>query len=361
MHADVESTNVLPANNNSLEYDNLEVELLKRENDRLLELIISQDLMHNDVNTLATIANYQNMEKSYLDEYNEILELQAELSKRNDMVEKAVYNELSKKCARIENQCISLEIKLEVKNNSFSKLKDHIATLKGKSMSVGDKSENISKYVARIQELLVYVSATCPSSSKQSEKLIAVTPINNNRRVRFAKPSTSSRNTQKQVDSCKTNDCNKPLLPSTEVISSTSASGSKPPDNTKKNKLSRPTSSNKKNKVEDHLRRIKSSFNKKNHVSEPVYNANLNNVNERAKSRSAKSNKKKHWKPTGKVFTSVGYRWLPTGRTFTIDETKCRMTRTLTRITSTPIVPLKETSINGLFAALATRNQEKET
>ncbi|GJT49207.1 hypothetical protein Tco_0975364 [Tanacetum coccineum] len=67
MHADVESKNVLPANNNSLEHDNLEAELLKKENDRLIELIISQDLVHTHMNTLATVANHRNMEKSYLE------------------------------------------------------------------------------------------------------------------------------------------------------------------------------------------------------------------------------------------------------------------------------------------------------
>ncbi|GJU68492.1 integrase, catalytic region, zinc finger, CCHC-type containing protein [Tanacetum coccineum] len=46
------------------------------------------------------------------------------------------------------------------------------------------------------------------------------------------------------------------------------------------------------------------------------------------------------WKPTCKVFTSVRHRWLPTGRTFTINGTKCPMTK----ITSNPIVPPKETS-----------------
>ncbi|GJY93735.1 retrovirus-related pol polyprotein from transposon TNT 1-94 [Tanacetum coccineum] len=46
------------------------------------------------------------------------------------------------------------------------------------------------------------------------------------------------------------------------------------------------------------------------------------------------------WKPTGKVFTSVGHRWLPTRWTFTINGTKCPMTR----ITSNPIVPPKETN-----------------
>ncbi|GJV01579.1 hypothetical protein Tco_1335148 [Tanacetum coccineum] len=94
MHANVE--NVVPAYNNSLECDNLEAKLLKKENGRFLELIISQDLVHTAVNSLAEIVDYQNMEKSYLNEYAECVQLQAELSKKNETVEKAVYNELSK-------------------------------------------------------------------------------------------------------------------------------------------------------------------------------------------------------------------------------------------------------------------------
>ncbi|GJU90974.1 retrovirus-related pol polyprotein from transposon TNT 1-94 [Tanacetum coccineum] len=45
----------------------------------------------------------------------------------------------------------------------------------------------------------------------------------------------------------------------------------------------------------------------------------INNVNARAKSKSAKKQtKRKVWKPTGKMFTTIGYIWRPTGRTFTI-------------------------------------------
>nr|GEX06284.1 hypothetical protein [Tanacetum cinerariifolium] len=40
------------------------------------------------------------------------------------------------------------------------------------------------KFTTRIQELLVYVSATCLSSQIGSEKLVAVTPMNKNRQVR---------------------------------------------------------------------------------------------------------------------------------------------------------------------------------
>ncbi|GJW39282.1 hypothetical protein Tco_0065127 [Tanacetum coccineum] len=54
------------------------------------------------------------------------------------------------------------------------------------------------------------------------------------------------------------------------VNSTTSASGSKPSGNTKKNRITRPPSSNQKNKVEEHPRKVKSSLNKTNSISEPI-------------------------------------------------------------------------------------------
>ncbi|GJU26960.1 retrovirus-related pol polyprotein from transposon TNT 1-94 [Tanacetum coccineum] len=65
----------------------------------------------------------------------------------------------------------------------------------------------------------------------------------------------------------------------------------------------------------------------------------INDVNARAKSKSVKkSSKRKVWKPTGKVFTNIGYIWRPTGWTFTILENACP----LTRITTTTEVPLRK-------------------
>ncbi|GKC35695.1 hypothetical protein Tco_1048079 [Tanacetum coccineum] len=66
------------------------------EKDHLLELLISQELVHTVVNFLAKIIDYQSMEKNFLNEYSECVELKAELSKKNEMVEKAVYDKLSK-------------------------------------------------------------------------------------------------------------------------------------------------------------------------------------------------------------------------------------------------------------------------
>ncbi|GJZ34406.1 hypothetical protein Tco_0580223 [Tanacetum coccineum] len=68
----------------------------------------------------------------------------------------------------------------------------------------------------------------------------------------FAKPVTSSINISNQTDSLKTKDSNKPLSTSTGAKPTTSASGSKPSGNTKNNRITRPPSSNQKNKVEDY-------------------------------------------------------------------------------------------------------------
>ncbi|GJW87773.1 retrovirus-related pol polyprotein from transposon TNT 1-94 [Tanacetum coccineum] len=63
----------------------------------------------------------------------------------------------------------------------------------------------------------------------------------------------------------------------------------------------------------------------------------LNVVKSRAKPKKNKS-KKDIWKPTGKVFTQIGYIWRPTGRTFTIVGNACP----LTRITTTNEVPSRK-------------------
>ncbi|GJU57337.1 hypothetical protein Tco_1235103 [Tanacetum coccineum] len=201
---------------------------------------------------------------------------------------------------------------------------------------------------------------------------MAVTPKNKDKRVRFTEPVTSSGNTNTKTTSSLNLVSNKPMLSSAGVKPSTSASGSQPLGNTKKDKIQRTPSSTQKNKVEAHPRIVKSSLRNKNCFVEPKGNANvqhsklnansellcvkcngcmlsdnhdlcvldfINDVNARTKSKSVKkSSKRKVWKPTGKVFTNIGYTWRPTGRTFTIVGNACP----LTRITTTAEVPLRK-------------------
>ncbi|GJS21385.1 hypothetical protein Tco_0450017 [Tanacetum coccineum] len=241
----------------------------------------------------------------------------------------------------------------------------------GKSQNpLNNSLDSTCKYTKRIQELLIIIRQTCPSINNSSEKLVVVTPKNKDKRVRFTEPVTSSGNTNTKTASSS----NKPMLSSTGVKPSTSASGSQPSGNTKKDKIQQTPSSTQKNKVEAHSRTVKSSLKNKNCVVEPKGTANvqhsklnansellcvkcngcmlsdnhdlcvldfINDVNARAKSKSVKkSSKRKVWKPTGKVFTNIGYTWRPTGRTFTIVGNACP----LTRITTTAEVPFKETT-----------------
>ncbi|GJS23207.1 hypothetical protein Tco_0451839 [Tanacetum coccineum] len=56
--------------------------------------------------------------------------------------------------------------------------------------------ESACVFTKHVHELLVYVSKTCPSLTKYSEKLVAVIPKNMDKKVRFADPVTSLNNTQ---------------------------------------------------------------------------------------------------------------------------------------------------------------------
>ncbi|GJV76604.1 hypothetical protein Tco_1508188 [Tanacetum coccineum] len=112
----------------------------------------------------------------------------------------------------------------------------------------------------------------------------------------FVEPVTSSSNIPKQTDSFKTKDSNKPLLTSTRVKLTTSASGSKPLGDTKNIRITRPPHSNQKNKVEDHTRKVKSSLNKTNSVSEPINNALVKNSVRNAKEASyGRASKDLYW------------------------------------------------------------------
>nr|GEZ00936.1 ribonuclease H-like domain-containing protein [Tanacetum cinerariifolium]GEZ18130.1 ribonuclease H-like domain-containing protein [Tanacetum cinerariifolium] len=66
----------------------------------------------------------------------------------------------------------------------------------------------------------------------------------------------------------------------------------------------------------------------------------VNDVNVCLIYKSKRNKKIKAWKPTGKVFTYVGFKWKPTGRFFTIVGNSCPLART----TSKKIVHLKGTT-----------------
>ncbi|GJT68016.1 putative ribonuclease H-like domain-containing protein [Tanacetum coccineum] len=226
--------------------------------------------------------------------------------------------------------------------------------------------ESAFRYTKVIQDLLSHISRSCPSINNCGPQLIEVIPRKKDKKVRFAESLTSTENTKPASTSNIVS--NKRVLHSTGVRLSTSASGSQPSGNTKNDRILQTPSSNSKNKVEAHPRNVKTSLNKKNgtvnvngsavvqnlkkqdnsdcvciHRDDSMSSDNLcvsnslNVVKSRAKPKKNKS-KKDIWKPTGKVFTQIGYIWRPTGRTFTIVGNACP----LTRITTTNEVPSRK-------------------
>nr|GEW21665.1 hypothetical protein [Tanacetum cinerariifolium] len=137
------------------------------------------------------------------------------------------------------------------------------------------------KYTKRIQELLIIIRQTCPCINNFGDKLMVVTPMNKTKRVRFTEPVTSSRNTNIKTASSSNVVSNKPLLSSIGVNLSTSASGSHPLGNTKKDKIQQTPSSTKKNKIKAYPRTVRSSLINKKCVVKPkdttsVQHSNLN-------------------------------------------------------------------------------------
>ncbi|GJV09896.1 retrovirus-related pol polyprotein from transposon TNT 1-94, partial [Tanacetum coccineum] len=231
--------------------------------------------------------------------------------------------------------------------------------------------ESAFRYTKVIQDLLSHISRSCPSINNFGPQLVEVTPRKKDKKVRFAESLTSTENTK--TDSTSNIVSNKRVLHSTGVRLSTSASGSQPSGNTRNDRIQQTPSSNSKNKVEAHPRNVKSSLNKRNGTvkvngSASVQNSkkqdnsdyvcinsddcmssdnlcvsnSMNDVKFHAKPKKSKSKKSKSkkdiWKPTGKVFTQIGYIWRPTGRTFTIVGNACP----LTRITTTNEVPSRK-------------------
>nr|GEV69250.1 retrovirus-related Pol polyprotein from transposon TNT 1-94 [Tanacetum cinerariifolium] len=160
----------------------------------------------------------------------------------------------------------NLKAQLQAKNTSISKLKEHIIMLKGKSVSdctTSVHNENVislrmykldleplslklrknreahidylkqtkehgdtlreiveqaralkplnnnldyaCKFTTRIQELLVYVSASCPSSQNKSETLVVVTPLNKKKQVRPKYGTSNKKNEWKHTGKVFTN------------------------------------------------------------------------------------------------------------------------------------------------------------
>ncbi|GKE46763.1 hypothetical protein Tco_1478021 [Tanacetum coccineum] len=193
--------------------------VLKKEIPRELPPI---NLVHTAVNSLAAIHDYKSMQWSFIDEYNETLVLKAKLAKKHDMIEKVVYNELSKRCSRLENRVQN------VHNSNVVTLKVYKLDLPPLSPSIKNNMAAHVDYLKHTQEnanilreIVEHARDLRPLDSDLASDF-AVTPMNRTRKVRFEESNDTSKDkTQKQVQPQEKQTTNNSMSPSTGVSSST--------------------------------------------------------------------------------------------------------------------------------------------
>ncbi|GJT56016.1 retrovirus-related pol polyprotein from transposon TNT 1-94, partial [Tanacetum coccineum] len=322
------------------------------ENERLLEQVMSKDIVNLLVN--PSVEN----DAVNVHECQKCLKLETEL--QTDFVKRETYDKLFKSFTILEKHCISLEVDTQLKQEIFQR-ENSVSNQSVPSFDQSqekDTSTEISDLNASLRKKALAITARKDELRKLKGKSVVNNNVSNHPsdpellqvNVEPITPKLLNKRTahsayikHSQEEAAVLRD-----LVDHRVKQSTSASGSQPSGNTKKDKIQQTPSSTLKNKEEAHPRKVKSSLKNKDcvvapkeiaHVQHSKLNANyelkyvkcngcmlsdnhdlcvldfINNVNARAKSRSR-----------------------PTGRTFTIVGNACP----LTRITTTTEVPLRK-------------------
>ncbi|GKC62196.1 hypothetical protein Tco_1089794 [Tanacetum coccineum] len=340
-----------------LESKTFEVKMNKvlNENERLLEQVISKDIVNIIVNSSVDNA-YVNVH-----ECEKCLKLETELLNKKDFIEKEIYDKLFRSYTTLEKHCISLEVDTQLnqeifqRDNSVSnqsapsfdqyfelnelkaqsqekdtvikKLKERIKSLSGNMNEDKIKKDieeietinieldhRVSKLIAEnehlkqtYKQLYDSIKPTRIRSKEQcdalvnqvnqkpveisnlnaslQEQVLVITTLKNELRKLKGKDLADNVVTKNNIDPEMLKIDVEPLAPrllnnrtahlTRPVKPSTSASGSQPSVNTKKDKIQRIPSSTQKNKVETHPRTVKSSLKNKNCFVEPKGNANV--------------------------------------------------------------------------------------
>ncbi|GJV05932.1 hypothetical protein Tco_1343588 [Tanacetum coccineum] len=127
------------------------------ENERLLEQVISKDIVNILVNSSVNIASVN------VHECEKCLKLETELLNKKDFVEKEIYNKLFKSFTTLEKHCISLEVDIQhiqeifQRDNLFSNLSalsfDQLFELNELKAQSQEKDTVIKKLKERIKSL----------------------------------------------------------------------------------------------------------------------------------------------------------------------------------------------------------------
>ncbi|GKF36639.1 hypothetical protein Tco_0113397, partial [Tanacetum coccineum] len=156
------------------------------------------------------IAKNERLKQNYKQLYDSIKPTRVPSKEQCD----ALVSQVNQKSVEISD----LNVSLQEKDLVITALKNELRKLKGKDLAdnvvtkhpiapemlkidveqgksqnpLNNSLDSACKYTKHIQELLIIIRQTCPSINNSSDKLVAVTPKNKEKRVRFIEPITSS-------------------------------------------------------------------------------------------------------------------------------------------------------------------------
>ncbi|GJT08458.1 retrovirus-related pol polyprotein from transposon TNT 1-94 [Tanacetum coccineum] len=275
----IEAPRELSKEGNRVHVDKQCLEIQKKqfliENHRFLNPIISQDIVNIVVNSSVDVNTSVKVNSSvvvndfvnYVEMCNKCLELEAELVKQHNMVEKDEYNKLLKKISKLEQHCISLEIAMQLNKEIFQKNNtsvnqtkpsfDQLFELNNLKVELQAKDTTIKKLKANIKRL--NKTSTTKSVKKDIDEIETINIelehkvtklITENEHLKqtykrlydsiklscvYAKEHVESLWSLIKSEVCEITDLNSHSRKG--VNPSTSASGSKPSDNTKNDRI----------------------------------------------------------------------------------------------------------------------------
>nr|GEW34654.1 hypothetical protein [Tanacetum cinerariifolium] len=241
---------------------------------------------------------------------------------------KQLYDSIKSSRVRSKEQCDDLIIKVNLK---FAEVSDLNARLQEKVLVITALKEQLDKLKGKA----VITEAVSLNLIDPELLKVDVTPVVLKLRKNRMAHINYIRHTQGEAATLRK------IVERVNLVSS--ASGSISQDNTKNNRIRQTQKKAKKNKVEDHLRTVKSSLNMASVVYSKATSSVLNyvsNVNFDLKCASTNGCllSDNHDTCVGKVFKIVGQIWKPTGQTFTLVGN----VYPLTRIATPTILPPRE-------------------
>nr|GEU54593.1 copia protein [Tanacetum cinerariifolium] len=251
-----EVQNVFHQMKQDVDQHRLESKTFGFQNERLLEQVISKDIVNIVVNASVNNAFVS------MSECKKCFKLENELLNKQDFIEKEKYDKLLSSYATLEKYCISLEVDTQL-NQEIFKRDNSISNQSAPSFNQYFKLNELKAHsqekdtvIKKLKEKVKSLSGNV-DNDKVKRDIDEIETINIELEHRVSKLVAENeylkQNYKQLYDSIKL----------ARVNTTTSASGSQPTGTTKKDRISRTPSRTRKNKVEAHARNVNSSLNKK--------------------------------------------------------------------------------------------------